>query len=423
MQQGKGDGMRRKLDLEELSERVVPSTYNWTGAADQQTWNLAGNWQSADGATFPQAGDTANLNATNNVITTAAAGQTIATLNVNPNFTGVLQLMGHFKVTAGGTLSSNGQITSDWTGPAGGDANFELGGGTFTWKYGQIESSTPILGTLQVDNGAFLTCTEGGFYLGQNLDVKSLGTWQLMNTNNSFVIVRYTQNNNSVLPTLTIESGGTMQVSVDNGNVNGVPNGIVRGDPVNDPWVAIDVQGTLQKSGGNRVAGYGIDEPLWVDGGSINVFDKIMFSGYTGTNFPPTGTRGSSVFVSGSTAEIDLQINSDLVAQQGFLMTAGGLWCRGDTLNETHDTSWNIESPLLAVIRGGTVNVGDSTSIGKLTFSAGLEWDAGTVNLQYLDTSTNKLSEILCNSGGFGLAGQTCALAFPGMPPGGGYCQ
>jgi hypothetical protein len=383
---------RRRLWLEQLGKRVTPATLTWTGSADHAAWGLAGNWDLNNG-NVPGAGDTAVINATaDNITTTVNTAISITTLNVNTGFTGTLTLNGDVSLSAGGQMTAAATITSN------NSHAINITGGTFEWWKGTITSgATPS--TITVSADAILKIDNTGAdvtKLGDSVTVQSGGDLWLANT----AVLKLDSN----IPTIKIQSGGGMDIKVNN-PANGaplVPQGIQRSNRNTDALKPIDVQGNLTKwSNGAGTAGeYSIDEPVFVDGGTIpiNASNSLRFFGKTGhgkgDSGGPDGNRGASIYIAGSTAFVQLYKLAGLYADSGLQMDSGTINCDNGGAAAL-DTAWYISVGNHFYMEGGIFQVGDCASNGYASINTGSSsfyWDGGTIDLTYQSTATTALS-------------------------------
>ncbi|HEX3149406.1 MAG TPA: autotransporter-associated beta strand repeat-containing protein, partial [Gemmataceae bacterium] len=108
----------RRLRVESLEDRTVPSTFQWTGAGGNANWNTAANWALVTGSgSFPNAvDDVAQFNATYSGAQTALVNQAItvgeidwgSTRNITINGDGISSHTLTLSASAGNTLLNVG---------------------------------------------------------------------------------------------------------------------------------------------------------------------------------------------------------------------------------------------------------------------------------------------------------------------------
>ncbi len=405
----------RRLDLEPLGERIVPTTFWWTSQGDGTSWKDPANW----GATmYPGMGGVTTDSAIINDIGGPVPGGTTApttgvhvdmpdpvtlrslTFNANASNADSINFHSNVTLTNGGSFTDanenrdNSRNSAIWF--SGDNSVFRIAGGTFTYTAGNFMSQTPTMKNLNVDAGATLR-NDGAVNTSQlllvNLTVSNAGTWELANQSKIAI--------GSASPSITIQPGGTMSLIAPN------DHGIVR-QTGTDNYIAIDDQGTVQR--GPAAAGcYGIDACIHVSNGgqlSMGTNCTIAFYGKTGDANAGTGNRGGGVFMEGSTSGVTLSPSATLQCDFGYQQNSGTLICLGDVW-QPGATVWTIDTAYQGgnvTINGGTVYVGTpfgdygnlklhTQNLGSQLFGI-FEWDHGTIYIGALDDTQGHQSSV-----------------------------
>jgi hypothetical protein len=359
---------RKQLEVQDLEERVVPSTYIWTGAANNGEYADAGNWSSTDGGTsYPNSvNDTATLEGSqtiryenfrgNNV--SGTLGGLTASGAIEDPFTGTFSLRANLQINGlqwqGGTLDFN---AAAYTLDLHGGANNTFGVGTI--------GNSDSLGTLKVDNNAVLTITApSDGYTSVTLGVPLVIGGD--ETNPKVLVKNFNVNMPSTSTvTTTVNAGGTLEFADTlNQSYTFGPSSAVSSDYIKG------VGGNITFDANDS---WTVNTAMWNTGATVQFqtgATVLLNNGSSATNtrsYYQTGTGTTILGSSGGT------LGAGLTCSQGFFQDGGSL--------QTYSTATSIlgvgtRAPQIAYIVGGSIKVGaDLTgdNYGKLMVQGTLD--------------------------------------------------
>jgi hypothetical protein len=160
--------VRRRLVLERLEDRTLPSTVSWTGAIDNN-WDNAGNWSGTGSA--PMAGDDVQI--------------TSGTVNLSHDFTAGSLYLSAGTLGGAGNLTVTGQFTwlnGTLSGPVG--STLAANGGIQIGTPGNVVPATVLNGRTLINNGTAVLASNtplllaGGAALDNGSPINTLATFQ-----------------------------------------------------------------------------------------------------------------------------------------------------------------------------------------------------------------------------------------------------
>jgi hypothetical protein len=338
--------------LEQLADRLMPSTVTWTGAADN-SWSNGMNWS---GGSPPAPTDVAEF-------TQAAALRTVANVDTAVTVAGLVMDWGG-AVNVDNPLTVGDSNLSFALGTFGGNGAISIRGAASTWTGGVI-----IVGTGGMTNSGTITIDTGA------LGVEGGGTWTNSGTINAAGAFALeggsTLSNSGTVNFLTDASisksnGGTLINTGIVEKTGGTGTSLIDADFINTGGTIDADTGTIgiRGTGSSLVNGAAMDA---APGSTINLADGAPVN-YQGTI---TGTGGGTIALnSGSVVIAGGNATFNMTSSKLFQWTAGGTIdvssgaltnARASTLN-LMPTSGN--SPVVLTGAKGLVNLGTMIETG-----------------------------------------------------------
>ncbi len=392
-QKNRREERRSRLTVENLEDRMVPSTYyTWDGATSD--WNTGTNW-TPNG--LPGTGDTAYITSSLTSTIQLSADVTVDTLDIEAGFnSNLLDLNGHtLTVTGTGTLTGGTILVANNTGGHH-DGTITFGSAsTVTWgaTWGTTDFDDTDGGAGTVNFNGTTTVSSGassGLDMQSNLTVNGTLNWNTPLSLTGFTATSTIDGNNTGL--VTVSGTGTMTVIGNGGTPIAILSGMTgnKANGVNDVTIA---------AGGNLNL---------TDAVTLKVSQPLMINGNVTVNNATTlGDVFGNVIVDGScailTADAGSTINSSVT-----------MWSYGTMNCEDYAstlTAVTVNGNVNMVNNNDTVNIGaNSDNSGDVSYVAGLvvngNFDSGftfgTMNLYMvkwsdLGTDYYQTAEIIVN--------------------------
>jgi hypothetical protein len=393
---------RRRLFLESLEDRAVPSTVSWINPAGGD-WNTAANWSggavpnsaqdaviniavsgpitlSSTCAAHSLTDTAANLDLTGGSLSLAAASSVIQNLTISE---GVLDSAG--SLTVGGTMSeSGGNLTGSGTVSV---------GGLLTWTGGMMSGTgtTNALGGLAL--GASGVTSDWEDLAGRTLINAGAGVWygpdSLTQEESSTFL------NNSAA-SMTIEAGGTWGFNFlapdasgtfENDGVLTVADGsastLMEAFFINTGKVQVN-SGTLDLGrGGPETGSLNVASGATIEFGANFNYDSFPFNfgaSLSGGGTVDFGAGASANFAAGSTYNVtgttEVGGNTVVFAPGSIVKSVGALTVTSGVIN--FSTGSTVTAASLNMMTGG--DVGTLTGSDTLDVSGLLTWTDGTMS-------------------------------------------
>ena len=338
----------RRLILEQLEQRIQPSTVNWVNPSGGD-WDTPSNWSTGQ---LPGPGDDVVINQTGITITHAtSASDSVNSLTSQAT---LVLSAGSLSIAASSTMSAFNQSGGTLTG-----AGTVTVSGLLTWT-GGIESGT---GTTVANGGLAITASNAAFTVLDGRTLTNAATATVNGSGNQYLDL----GDNAVLNNLP---GATFDFEAE---VSLRTNGEVSGA------ATFNNQGILEKSADTGSDTTNFDAVL-DNSGTVQVLSGTL-------SLQGDSTDTGSFTVSGG-ATLGFDSGAATLGSGSIISGAGTVEIGGGTVNVNAGSTYNVSG--LTTINSGTVNFnsGNNITTGTLTQSGGTLTGSDTVTVSGLLTWT-----------------------------------